>query len=218
MITTASPKNFEYVKRLGASLAFDYNNATVVHDVIEAFKGKTLAGALAVGAGSAEACVDVVDACEGNKFVSMATYPISFEGELRRFAMVRGFLWSSARMWLKTSSKRIRTKYIFGSSLIHDDICAMIYVDYLPAALATGRFIAAPDPFVIGSGLEHVQAGLDVQRNGVSASKVVWFRCRIHNSYLLYYASAVDVSADRIADSRIRESQRPSSSARHTSG
>ncbi len=46
--TTCSPKNFAYVKQLGASLAFDYSSLTVVNDLIAAFKGKTLAGALQI--------------------------------------------------------------------------------------------------------------------------------------------------------------------------
>jgi NADPH:quinone reductase-like Zn-dependent oxidoreductase len=45
VITTASPRNFEYVKSLGAAQVFDYNSPTVVPDIIAAFQGRTLAGA-----------------------------------------------------------------------------------------------------------------------------------------------------------------------------
>ncbi len=79
VITTASPRNFDYVKKLGASQVFDYNSKTVVKDVINAFEGKTIAGALALGKGSAEPCADIVHACNGNKFVSMASPSVSFE-------------------------------------------------------------------------------------------------------------------------------------------
>ena len=41
VITTASPKNFDYVRKLGASQVFDYRSKTVVADVIKAFKGRT---------------------------------------------------------------------------------------------------------------------------------------------------------------------------------
>ncbi|KAK9341949.1 hypothetical protein V1522DRAFT_442085 [Lipomyces starkeyi] len=44
VITTASPSNFDYVKKLGASQVFDYNGKTIVDDLIHAFKGKKLAG------------------------------------------------------------------------------------------------------------------------------------------------------------------------------
>lgn len=73
VITTSSPKNFEYVKKLGANLAFDYNSKTVVRDVIEALKGKHIAGGLAIRDGSAMVCLDIVHACKGDKFVSMAS-------------------------------------------------------------------------------------------------------------------------------------------------
>jgi NADPH:quinone reductase-like Zn-dependent oxidoreductase len=42
-----------------------------------------------------------------------------------------------------------------------------------PAALAEGRFRAAPEPKVIGHGLESIQTALDAQRAGVSAQKLV---------------------------------------------
>ncbi len=40
-------------------------------------------------------------------------------------------------------------------------------------ALASGRYVAAPAPYVIGTGLEYIQAGFDAQIKGVSARKVV---------------------------------------------
>jgi hypothetical protein len=76
VFTTASPKNFDYVKRLGAALVFDYNSKTVVGDLIHEFEGKTTAGALSIGPGAADACMDILDKCKGDKFISMATYPV----------------------------------------------------------------------------------------------------------------------------------------------
>jgi hypothetical protein len=49
----------------------------------------------------------------------------------------------------------------------------MVYEDFLPYALTDGSFVAAPEPVVVGKGLEFVQAGLDLQKKGVSAKKVV---------------------------------------------
>lgn len=40
-------------------------------------------------------------------------------------------------------------------------------------ALASGLYVAAPAPYVIGTGLEYIQAGFDAQIKGVSARKVV---------------------------------------------
>ena len=126
VITTASPKNFGYVKKLGASQVFDYNDKAVVQKVINAFKGKTIAGALAIGRNSTNACADVVHACKGNKFISMATFPISFEKESGTFAKVSQFMAFSVAMWLKSKTRNIRTKFIFGSSLINNEVSTVI--------------------------------------------------------------------------------------------
>ena len=177
VFTTASPRNFDYCKKLGASRVLDYNDARVVPDLIEALSGKTLAGALAIGAGSPEACVAVVRACQGAKFVSMATFPVSFDQPLGQnvpmLATVSRFLWFSVSFWLKTRLRGLRSKFIFGSSLVHSDVGRVVYADFLPRALAEGRFIAAPEPQVAGAGLGAIQAALDLQRKGVSARKIV---------------------------------------------
>ncbi len=144
VIATASPKNFDYVRKLGASQAFDYNDTNAVRDVIAALKGKTIAGAIAIGTGSSEACVNIVGACEGNKFVAMATYPISFEGQTGRpglgfrLATVRQFLGFSIALWIRARVKGAGTKFIFGSALAHNEVGTVVYVDFLSKALACG--------------------------------------------------------------------------------
>ncbi len=72
-------EELRHVTKLGASQIFDYRSRTVVEDVIKASNGRTIAGALAIGLGSAKACLDIVHACKGGKFVSMATPPASFD-------------------------------------------------------------------------------------------------------------------------------------------
>lgn len=49
----------------------------------------------------------------------------------------------------------------------------MIYRDFLPDALAEGRYVAAPKPSVLGHGVQDFQQAMDIQRKGVSAAKVV---------------------------------------------
>ena len=53
------------------------------------------------------------------------------------------------------------------------DVGNAVYREYIPKALNAGKFQVNPDPFVIEGGLNKVQEGLDVQRNGVSAKKIV---------------------------------------------
>jgi NADPH:quinone reductase-like Zn-dependent oxidoreductase len=180
VITTSSPRNFDYVTKLGASQVFDYNSTTVVEDIIEAFKGKTIAGAIAFGSGSAEACLDVVHACNGNTFVAMASSSVSFETltsrrgrSFRLLHLILRLVSSNVSLQVKARSRRIRTKVIFGSSLMDNEVSRVIYEDFLPKALADGRYVAAPEPYVVGKGLDHVQAGFDAHMKGVSAKKVV---------------------------------------------
>lgn len=180
VITTASPKNFDYVKKLGASEVFDYRSRTVVKDVIKAFSGRAIAGALAIGVGSSEACLDVVHASKGAKFVSMATPSVSFDnaptGRARALWLIPTLgrvMSSNVSLMVKARLRGIRTKFIFGSSLMDNEVSRVIYTDFLPKALADGSYVAAPDPFVVGRGLDQIPAALEAQRKGVSAKKVV---------------------------------------------
>ena len=175
VFTICSPKNFVLVKNLGASQAFDYNSKTVIQDLIRAFNGKTTAGALSMGPGSARACMDVLDKCKGNKFLSMASYPVP-QPPPEQFTTIRiiyAFLSFSIWCWFASKARHIRTAYIFGDTLFGNEVSKAIYEDFLPAALENGSYIAAPDSHVVGKGLEHLQTALDLQENGVSAKKVV---------------------------------------------
>lgn len=157
VIATASPKNFDYCKKLGASQVFDYNSSTIAEDLIAAFKGKTSAGAIAIGsihaeangASAAEVCLRVVQESEGDKFVAMA---MSFPEEM--------------------IPEGVSAKYIMED--VHSSgVGKMLFGDFLPEALAQNKYKAAPEPLVVGKGLENVQAGFDALMKGVSAKKIV---------------------------------------------
>ena len=158
VFTTSSPRNFEYVKSLGAKQVFDYNSPGVVADIIAALKGTDFAGALAIGSAqagdngtnAAEACLEIVDKTPGKKFVAMA---MVFAQE-------------------KVPSS-VGAKFIFGSDLKDNEVSQLVYGDFLPKALAEGTFVPKPEPEVVGKGLESIQLGFDAQRKGVSAKKVV---------------------------------------------
>jgi NADPH:quinone reductase-like Zn-dependent oxidoreductase len=180
VITTASPRNFAYVKRLGARAAFDYRSKTVIADIVGALRGHEVAGALAIGSGSSAACIDILGACEGNRFVAMATPPTSFDnvpagrGRPRRLApAIARMLIGTATLALKARRRGVRTKMIWGSTLIANEVGPMIFEAFLPTALAEGRFIAAPSATVVGTGLAQIPIALERQRQGVSATKLV---------------------------------------------
>lgn len=150
VITTASPKNFEYVKKLGASQVFDYNSSTVGDDLLNAFKGKTIAGALdCIGGPACQICVNVVHKSTGDKFVSTTK---------------RGFA---------DPPEGVTIKAIFGTTIKDNQVGKAVYRDFLPKALKAGTFVPAPEPLVAGKGLENVQAAVDLHKKGMSARKVV---------------------------------------------
>lgn len=191
VVTTCSPKNYELVKKLGASQAFDYNSDTVVSDILTYLEDKTLVGAVgstcynpypcriefpstpfsvariwvpakkaltvgninAIHAGhglnAAKMVLEIVSKAKGHKFVAMA---VRYEGPI---------------------PDGVASKFIWGTSLAENEVGAAIYADYLPKALAERKFIPAPEPLVVGKGLESIQKAFDVQRKGVSAKKVV---------------------------------------------
>ena len=117
VLTTASPNNFAYVQKLGASKVFDYHILTVVEDIILALKSKILAGALAIGNNGAESCVAFLEKCQGRKFVAMASFPlpeITKEGSgqtLRVFPVLLSVVWWQLSMWFKSRITGVTTSF-----------------------------------------------------------------------------------------------------------
>ncbi len=177
VVTTASPKNDDYVRALGATRVFDHHSPEVVAEVIAALAGKQVTGALAIGPGSARACSDVVAACQGRRFISMVTPPASFDtppdGTAGLLRLLPRTVASVASLAVRNRLRNIGTKSVFGTTLMDNEVCRAVYQDFLPAALAQGRYVAAPPARVAGKGLDAIQPALDLQRNGVSAQKVV---------------------------------------------
>jgi NADPH:quinone reductase-like Zn-dependent oxidoreductase len=175
VITTASPKNFDLVKSLGASQVFDYRSRTIVPDIIRALKGKKVAGALTMGQGAVEACLDILPHVEGNKFIAMASYPMpsSPPKSLVLLRTIFHFISWNIATWFKCKVRGIGSKFIFGTTLTHNGVGKAVYEDFLPQALADSTFTPAPAPQVVGHGLKSIQSAMDIQREGVSAKKIV---------------------------------------------
>jgi NADPH:quinone reductase-like Zn-dependent oxidoreductase len=178
VFTTASPHNAEYLRSLGASQVFDYHRQGVVDDIVTALSGKTIAGAFAIATGSVSPCLDVVRRAQGARFVAVAAGPISLTevgagGLLQVLPLLPKMLLSGLSDTLKARASGIATKFIWGGSPVDNEVGPAVFVDFLPAALAEGRFVAAPPAVVVGAGLEAVETGFEAQRRGVSARKVV---------------------------------------------
>lgn len=149
VITTASTKNFGFVKKLGASQVFDYHSPSIGDELVVALQGKTLAGAMdCIGFSATPITVDVVLKATGNKLV--ATVKGGFQ-----------------------PPEGVTVKSVFGTTIKDNHVGKAIYEDFLPQALKIGTFTPAPEPLIAGQGLESVQAAVDLQAKGTSAQKVV---------------------------------------------
>ena len=149
VIATASPKNFQYVKNLGAAQVFDYNSPSVVSDLVEALTGKTSAG--------------VFDAIGGAAWVPALDFAKKTGSEMVA-TVVAGF---------PDTPEGVEIKKVYAPSILSDGIAKAVFEDFLPKALKSGSYVAAPEPIVAGKGLESIQVGVDLLRKGVSANKVV---------------------------------------------
>ena len=180
VIATASPRNFDLLKRLGATSVLDYRNPAVVADICAALRGKVIAGAVAIGPGSVQPCIDILGTCKGNRFIAMATPPASFDtvpagrGHWRKLiAAMAGTVAGTITLSLSARRKKVTLKMIWGSTLISNEVAPMIFDTFLPKALADGRYVAAPAVEIVGHGLAAIPAALERQRRGVSATKLV---------------------------------------------
>ena len=156
VVATASPRNFDYVRSLGAAAAVDYHGRGAIGQVIDALGHSPLAGTLAIGSGSLLKTLTIASRVPGRRRVAAAQPALITRIQL-----------------LGRRRHGVHVSGIWGGTLKDNEVGPGIYVDYLPTALATGTYRAAPDAVVVGDGLDKIPIALDRIRRGVSAQKVV---------------------------------------------
>ena len=178
VITTASPHNHDRMRQLGASEVFDYRSSSVVADVAAA-ASTAVAGIFAIGTGSAEPAIAIAIAT-GARRVSLASPSVALEGlpqragvsvQLARIGL--RLVASNIALQARCARHSIRARFVWGSTLMDNEVGPMLWEQFLPAALADGRYRLAPEAQVVGEGLESVQPALEALRRGVSARKLV---------------------------------------------
>ncbi|KAI1841313.1 hypothetical protein JX265_007928 [Neoarthrinium moseri] len=169
VVTTASAKNFEYVKSLNAStknnvVVFDYKDPDVVSKIIAHVKesGAKFVGGydcISVDPSATKACVDVVHGLGGGPLPVVR--PASLTPK-----------WSALP---EGSPEDVQGAVVWGVNpvLVPDHAGAPVWVDYIQEALRNGTFEAKPEPLVVGKSLGDVQAAMDLYKKGVSAQKIV---------------------------------------------
>ena len=155
VVATASPRNFDYLRALGASAAIDRTSPSAVDALVAAIGEGPLAGSIAIGAGSLPKVMRVAARAPGTKRVSSAAP--AFITRLLALRAPRG----------------VHVSGIWGGSLKDNAVGPAIYRDFLPGALATGAYRAEPIAEVVGHGLDAIPEGLQRLRKGVSARKLV---------------------------------------------
>lgn len=149
VVAVASKRNHEFVKKLGASEALDYNDSSVVEHTVQATRS--------VG-GEFLGVYDAISTEASYKHV----LPILKE--------LGGGILATTLPPPKELPGGIKAGNVFA---INHEVLDPLWANYIPQALEQGKLKAVPEPMVVGKGLEHVQKGLDANKAGVSAKKVV---------------------------------------------
>ncbi|OJJ67242.1 hypothetical protein ASPBRDRAFT_136293, partial [Aspergillus brasiliensis CBS 101740] len=153
VITTASTHNVEFVKSLGAVAAVDHRSPTVVADIATALRTTNFVGVY--DAISTPETAKAISAIFDELDVALpvaSVHPVERLSErfAPKFAMTFDIAWGP-----------------------NEYIGKHVWQEYLPRALKSGSVQAKPDPYVVGSRLEDIQQALSLQKEGVSAKKIV---------------------------------------------
>ncbi|CAJ2500897.1 Uu.00g037500.m01.CDS01 [Anthostomella pinea] len=149
VIATASSHNFDFCMSNGATDVVDYKSSSVVEDVVKAVKS---AGGDFVG---------TYDAISLPEQSLKHTVPITDK--------LGGGVLSIVLQAPENPPSSVKVAHVFGIN----EMTHPIWENYVTQALKDGKLKAVPEPLVIGKGLESVQKGLDKNKEGVSAKKVV---------------------------------------------
>ncbi len=155
VVTTSSPHNFDYLKKLGATAVVDRNSKKAVNDLIKVIGDGPLAGSLAIGNGSLKPVIQVAERTKGTKRVASAAPALL------------------TRLMSLNRPKGVTVSGIWGGALAGTFVGKAIYEDFIPTALSSGIYQSAPKAVVVGHGLSAIPSGLEQLKKGVSAKKLI---------------------------------------------
>lgn len=160
VITTASPRNFDYLRSLGADLVVDYNSPTAVQEIRDFPGGKAEYGWNCIGTDESEAFIEQALGGVGNGRIG-SILESKYDWTLGYDALGETYEWTGGQV---RHGKAEELEFATRFWAIAREL------------LAEGKF--KPIRRVVnrgGSGLEGVLKGMDDQKNGlVSAEKLVY--------------------------------------------
>ncbi|KAI0384959.1 GroES-like protein [Hypomontagnella monticulosa] len=152
VVVTCSPRNFDYVKSLGASKVFDYSSPSVIDDVVAEIDKGSCAG-IYLATGSVAAACQVSHKSKQKLFVATSNPPSPGD-----------------------APEGVEVKFVFGTGGVDmfKEILGITFGGFLVEALFNGVYKVAPPPQIVPvKGLEGIQEALDILKKGISATKLV---------------------------------------------
>ncbi|KAL2826397.1 chaperonin 10-like protein [Aspergillus cavernicola] len=150
VVTTCSPRNFDYVRSLGADKVFDYNSPLVTEDLVAELDNGTCVG-IYMAAGSVAGACQVSHKSKQNLLVA-----------------------SSNPIMPGDAPEGVEAKFTLGGLEEMRDSLSASWGGFLAEALKAGKYQVAPSVEVVPTkGLEGIQEALDLWKKGVSAKKLV---------------------------------------------
>ncbi|KAJ5107802.1 hypothetical protein N7456_004477 [Penicillium angulare] len=155
---TASEKNHEYIRGLGATRVFDYKDEGVLESIVSAAREDGVKVKIGFHAtGEQQVAVNVMGALKSGEGVSKMGIAPVLDPELKvPDGVETAFLLPPD----DEEARRERTRWIFG--------------DWLQTKLADGEVVASPHIKLVEGGLESTNKALDEWKAGVSCTKIVF--------------------------------------------
>lgn len=155
--TTASAKNHEYLRKLGADVVFDYKASDVVSQIIDTVKknGVILRTALSAVEGSLQPTLDVLKNTKGDAVAKVAHAPPLLPGAPTLEGVEIKFV-------LPPMDPAERSEHMYK--------CFHVW---LRDGLNSGTVVPSPRVQVEAGGLEGLNKALDTLKAGVSGAKIV---------------------------------------------
>ncbi len=156
VFAVCSPHHFDYVKSLGATEVFDYNDSAVVKDIVSAVKSAGVKIKYAYDciskSGSLPHAVAILEEFGGGKLAITLPWPEDIK---------------------KPEKVTISNAAAFRIVTDQKDFGKWLFNDWLENSLAEKRYVPSPEIEKVEGGLDSIQKAIDHHGKGVSGKKIV---------------------------------------------